>query len=92
MLSSAFIPASPSMLDCDAEGNATGVSTVFWLTVFWIVLDISVHVVMTLIQFMKDKEVGLERFWLCPVVPILKYDSADDFIVSYYTKLISSPS
>ncbi|CAL8132519.1 unnamed protein product [Orchesella dallaii] len=86
---STFIPASPSLRQCDRFGYPTGLSVTFWITLAWAGLDALFHGFLTVLQITADKRLEIKRplLW-CPILPILDPNSHVDMRSSGLRKLL----
>ncbi|CAL8140425.1 unnamed protein product [Orchesella dallaii] len=86
---STFIPASPSLRQCDRFGYPTGLSVTFWITLAWAGLDALFHGFLTVLQITTDKRVEIKRpFLYYPILPILDPNSHVDMRRSGLRKLL----
>ncbi|CAL8138593.1 unnamed protein product [Orchesella dallaii] len=86
---STFIPASPSLRQCDRFGYPTGLSVTFWITLAWAGLDALFHGFLTVVQITADKRLEIKRpFLYCPILPILDPNSHVDMRRSGLRKLL----
>ncbi|CAL8140851.1 unnamed protein product [Orchesella dallaii] len=88
ILSSTYIPASPSLRQCDRDGLPTGFSVTLWMAMFWMGLDAVFHVFLTVLQTTADKTLGISRPLCCPILPILDPNSHEDMRRSGLRKLL----
>ncbi|CAL8140781.1 unnamed protein product [Orchesella dallaii] len=88
ILSSTYIPASPSLRQCDRDGLPTGFSVTVWMTLSWMGLDALFHVFLTALQMTADKTLRIKRPSCCPILPILDPNSHEDMRRSGIRKLL----
>ncbi|CAL8140417.1 unnamed protein product [Orchesella dallaii] len=88
VLLSTFIPASPSLRQCDRDGLPTGISVTFWMTLMWAWLDALFHVFLTAVQITADNTLRINRPLYCPILPILDPNSYRDMRRSGLRKML----
>ncbi|CAL8140783.1 unnamed protein product [Orchesella dallaii] len=88
ILSSTYIPASPSLRQCDRDGLPTGFSVTLWMAMVWMGLDGVFHTFLTVLQMTADKTLWISRPLCCPILPILDPKSHEDMRRSGIRKLL----
>ncbi|CAL8144732.1 unnamed protein product [Orchesella dallaii] len=89
IVSSTYIPFSPSLRQCNRDGLPTGFSVTLWLTLVWTGLDAIFNLFLTALQVTADRTLQIKRpMSYCPILPILDPNSHEDMRRSGLRKLL----
>ncbi|CAL8113310.1 unnamed protein product [Orchesella dallaii] len=89
IVSSTYIPFSPSLRQCNRDGLPTGVSVTLWLTLVWTGLDAIFHFFLTGLQVTADRTLEIKRpMSYRPILPILDPNAHEDMRRSGLRKLL----